>query len=342
MAASPPRGLNVRQRTPVSARARQAELPPQLVKYVQTGETLVAEPFKGITLDGSPVPDLFPVQKTGVSTAPITDAARAFLASLSDGQRARALFALESDAWRRWSNIHPFLMRHGVCLDEMSPTQRDSALGLIRESLSTQGFQTARDVMRLNELVLAITGSRAEYGEWLYWMSILGTPSADGPWGWQIDGHHLIVNCFILGDQIVMTPMFMGSEPVAADEGPYTGTRVFQDEEQQGLALMRALTAEQRERAIIAAELRGEVFTAAFRDNLQMKYQGVASRDLATAQQRMLLEVLETYVGRIRPGHAAVWLDEVKRHLGETHFAWMGGTDEDGVLYYRVYRPVLL
>jgi len=46
---------------------------------------------------------------------------RAFLASLSDGQRARALFALESDAWRRWSNIHPFLMRHGVCLDEMSP-----------------------------------------------------------------------------------------------------------------------------------------------------------------------------------------------------------------------------
>jgi len=64
MAASPPRGLNVRQRTPVSARARQAELPPQLQKYVQTGETLVAEPFKGITLDGSPLPDLFPIQKT--------------------------------------------------------------------------------------------------------------------------------------------------------------------------------------------------------------------------------------------------------------------------------------
>src|SRR5262245_21894261 len=54
MAASPPRGLNIRQRTPVSARARQAELPPQLVKYVETGETLVAEPCKGLTLDGTP------------------------------------------------------------------------------------------------------------------------------------------------------------------------------------------------------------------------------------------------------------------------------------------------
>src|SRR5262245_48896869 len=105
MSATPPPGLKVRQRTSVSARARQAELPPQLQKYVETGDTLVVEPFKGITADGSPVPELFPIEKTGVSTRPITDAAQRLLASLSDGQRARALFALESDVWRRWSNI---------------------------------------------------------------------------------------------------------------------------------------------------------------------------------------------------------------------------------------------
>ncbi len=69
--------------------------------------------------------------------------------------------------------------------------------------------------MKLNELVRVITGSDEEYGEWLYWLSLLGTPSADEPWGWQLDGHHLIVNCFVLGDQVVMTPLFMGSEPVA-------------------------------------------------------------------------------------------------------------------------------
>jgi hypothetical protein len=34
MAACPPRGLNVRQRTPVSARARQAELPPPLQRGI--------------------------------------------------------------------------------------------------------------------------------------------------------------------------------------------------------------------------------------------------------------------------------------------------------------------
>ncbi len=300
---SPPPGLNVRQRTPVSARARQAELPPPLQKYVETGEALIAEPFKGITVGGSVAPGLFPLKKTGVSTRQITDAARAFVDSLSEPQREQALFPLESDAWRRWSNIHPFLMRHGVSLDEMSAAQRERALALLRESLSTQGFKTARDVMRLNELVLAITGSKAEYGEWLYWLSIMGLPSFDGPWGWQIDGHHLIVNCFVLGDQIVMTPMFMGSEPVAATEGPYAGTRVFQAEERQGLALMRALTPEQRQRAIIAAELPTEVFTAAFRDNVEMPYQGIVSGVLTTTQQRMLLDAAAHAAGRARDVH---------------------------------------
>jgi len=339
---NPPPGLRVRQRTPVSARARQQELPPQLQKYVETGEALIAEPFKGITAAGRVAPGLFKIQKTGASTRQITDAARAFVDSLSEPQRERALFPLESDAWRRWSNIHPYLMRHGVSLDEMSPAQRDRALALVRESLSAQGFKTARDVMRLNELVLAITGSQAEYGEWLYWLSVMGIPSHDSPWGWQIDGHHLIVNCFVLGDQVVMTPMFMGSEPVAATEGPYGGTRVFQAEERQGLALMRALTPEQRQRAIIAAELPTEVFTAAFRDNVEMPYQGIVSGDLTTTQQRMLLDVLETYIGRIRPGHSEARRNEVKRHLNHTYFAWMGGTDEDGVFYYRIHSPVIL
>jgi hypothetical protein len=332
----------VRQRTPVSARARPAELPSQLQKYVETGEALIAEPFRGITTGGPPAPGLFPIKKTGVSTRQIVDAARVFVDSLSEPQRERVLFPLESNVWRRWSNIHPFLMRHGLSLDEMSPAQRERALALLRESLSTHGFKTARDVMRLNDLVRTITGSQAEYGEWLYWISIMGVPSFEGPWGWQIDGHHLIVNCFVLGDQTVMTPMFMGSEPVTAHEGPYVGTRVFQAEERQGLALMRSLTPEQRQRAVIGTELPGEIFTAAFRDNFEMKFQGIASGDLTTMQQRMLLDVVDTYVARLRPGHSEVRRNEIKRHLAQTFFAWMGSADEDAVFYYRIHSPVIL
>jgi hypothetical protein len=106
-----PRGLRLRQRLAVSARARPAELPPNLQTYADTGEALIAEPFRGITAHGGGGAPLFPVHRTGVSARPVQDAADAFLASLGPEQRARALFSLDSDAWRRWSNIHPFVMR---------------------------------------------------------------------------------------------------------------------------------------------------------------------------------------------------------------------------------------
>ena len=57
--ATTPRGLRVRQRLAVSARSRPAELPPNLQKYVDTGEALIAEPFRGVTADGNIIPRLF-------------------------------------------------------------------------------------------------------------------------------------------------------------------------------------------------------------------------------------------------------------------------------------------
>ena len=43
----------------------------------------LAEPFKGITTDGTLVPGLFPLRATGVSTEPVRHAADTFLASLT-------------------------------------------------------------------------------------------------------------------------------------------------------------------------------------------------------------------------------------------------------------------
>src|SRR6266850_2040768 len=79
----------------------------------------------------------------------------------------------------------------------------------------------------------------------------MAPPSATEPWGWQLDGHHAIINYFVLGDQVVMTPTFFGSEPVRAHAGTYKGTTVLQDEQQKGLAMINALTDAQRTKAII-------------------------------------------------------------------------------------------
>ncbi|HEY2922890.1 MAG TPA: DUF3500 domain-containing protein [Candidatus Binatia bacterium] len=310
--------------------------------YVEKSLAAAAEPFKGISTDGTTIPDLFGIQKTGVSTQSIHEAAAAFLGSLSSDQRAKTLFPVDTDQWRKWSNIHPTLMRHGTPLFEMNDTQRDHAFALVRESLSKEGFEEALNVMHLNETVLEMTGRLSEYGEDLYWLSIMGTPSATEPWGWQWDGHHLNINYFVLGDQVVVTPTFLGAEPVHAASGKYAGLRIFKDDEDRGLALIRALSQAQRAKTIIASETAGENFITAFRDNLVLDNAGIRYDELSNPQHDLLLGLVEYHVGRIRSGHAGVKLEEMKRHLKDTYFCWMGGMEDDSVFYYRVQSPVII
>lgn len=334
--------FKLRRRTPMSARVLALPVSDGIKARIESAEVLLAEDFRGITSDGTVRPGLYTIQNTGSSTAGVKVAADAFLDSLDPALKTDTTFDVDSEEWRRWCNIHPYLMRHGASLDSVTPTQRDLAMGLLRESLSPQGFETARNVMKLNEAIREITGSDEEYGEWLYWLSIMGTPSDDQPWGWQIDGHHLIINCFVLGDQLVMAPAFMGSEPVSVDIGTYAGTRVFETEEQSGLALAQSLSAEQRRKMVISEDMPREVFTTAFRDNFEMKYEGLKYDDLSSQQQSLMLGLIDTYVNRMRPGHAQIKMDEVKNHLSETYLAWMGGTDEDSVFYYRIHSPIIL
>ena len=310
--------------------------------YVEKSLAAAAEPFKGITTNGKVIPGLFSIRKTGVSTRSIREAAEAFVGALTAEQRSKTLFPIDTDQWRQWSNIHPTLMRHGTALFEMTDHQRDRAFALLSESLSREGFEEALDIMHLNETVQEITGRLDEYGEDLYWLSIMGTPSASEPWGWQWDGHHLIINYFVLGDQVVMTPTFLGAEPVHATIGKYAGLRVFKADEDLGLALARTLSETQRAKTVIAPETSGEDFTTAFRDNLELNYAGIRYDELSNRQHDLLLQLVGYHLGRMSAGHAQLKMDEVKRHLQETYFCWMGGMEGDSTFYYRVQNPVII
>jgi hypothetical protein len=85
----------------------------------------LAEPFRGIAAGTEIVPGLFARKRTGVSLAPLVEAARSFLATLTPKQRKAACFPIDAEAWRSWSNIHPWLMRHGVCLADLNGNQRE-------------------------------------------------------------------------------------------------------------------------------------------------------------------------------------------------------------------------
>jgi hypothetical protein len=309
---------------------------------LERAESAVQTPFVGVRAPRPSAPAPFALGATGVSTAQLAARAKAFLDGLAADRRRLATFAVDDDSWQRWSNIHRFVMRHGILLDDCTPSERARALDLLAAALSDEGYTSARDVMRLNDTLQELTGLTDEFGEWLYWMSLFGEPSASEPWGFQIDGHHLIVNCFVLGEQLVVTPMFLGSEPVLAESGRHAGTRVLLAEEERGAALMRSLSTDEQKLAIVADALPRELFTAAFRDNVELDYCGASYTQLAPTSQELLVDLIAQYVGRIRPGHGEVKMAEVRAHLDETYFAWMGGTEPDGTFYYRVHSPVIL
>jgi Protein of unknown function (DUF3500) len=300
------------------------------------------EPFKGVTTDGTLVAGLFPVKATGVTTKPVREAAVRFLAGLTPEQRANATFKVDDEQWRQWNNVHR-AVRQGVSFKEMSEPQRQLAHGLLKASLSARGLENARNIMRLNETIAELTKRFDEYGEFLYWMAIMGEPSDTAPWGWQLEGHHLIVNYFVLADQVVMTPSFWGSEPVIAESGKYAGTEVLQEEQALGVSLMASLTAEQRRKATIAPEkVRNDAQAQAFRDNLVLSSAGLPATEMSDTQKHGLLDLISIYVGNMPDGHAQVKMDEVRKHLDRTHFAWIGESGPESVFYYRIHSPVIL
>ncbi len=327
---------------------------PRAKDLFATWTTLGAEPFKGLTTDGKVQPGLFSLRADGAPTLAMIEAVQSLLASLSPAQRKAMCFPVDSELWRHWQNTELYVEHHGLRLDEVDDQIKRTVMAVLRASLSGKGYQVTRDVMRLNQFLGDLVGGPAVLGEWAFIFCLFGTPSESEPWGWQLFGHHLSLNCLVLGSQMVLTPYFLGAEPNYADTGPFAGTRLFEDEERAGLALMRSFSPEQQRRAIVAHSMMGGDLPegrrhfadnlhlgGAYQDNRIVPYEGLLASQISARQQRDLLDLVAAYVAPLPEGPRAARLAEVERHLAETHFCWIGGFAEQSPFYYRIQSPVI-
>ena len=125
-----------------------------------------------------------------------------------------------------------------MLLDDLTDLQRDAAMAVIEATMSPRGFEEARTVMALNRaLGDFVRMHHHSLREWTYWFTIYGEPSEEGTWGWQLMGHHLVMNCLISRGELVLSPVFMGAEMVEIDEGPLAGASALREEQAAGLAL---------------------------------------------------------------------------------------------------------
>ena len=319
-----------------------------------TWAKLAAEPFKGITTDGNVRSGLFSPEPAGAPTAAMVEAASALLKRLTGAERGRMCFPVGSPVWQQWQNTENHVEDYGLRLDETTDGVREAAMDVLRASLSQKGYEVSRNVMRLNRFLGDLVGGPAVLGEWSYTFCLFGSPSTTDPWGWQLFGHHLSLNCLVIGGHMVLTPAFLGAEPAYADSGPFAGISLFEDEERLGLSLMRSLSSEQQHTAIVARAMMGGDLPpgrwhfadhlhlgGAHQDNRIVPFEGLRVSEMSRLQQRKLLDlVAAAYIAPMPVGPYAARMREIERHLTETHFCWIGGFDEVSPFYYRIQSPV--
>jgi hypothetical protein len=135
------------------------------------------------------------VEQTGSRMA---TAAGRFMGALGKDQAARALFPYDSAERLNWHFIPRD--RKGVSIKELTPEQRALAFGLIATGTGGGGYIKATTIMSLEQILLEMEkGSGPARDPERYFLTIFGTPSDKGKWGWRVEGHHLSLN-FALED----------------------------------------------------------------------------------------------------------------------------------------------
>src|SRR5579883_2348823 len=125
----------------------------------------------------------------------------------------------------------------------MSEEQQEIAKALLRAGTSQTGFKKATTIMSLEAILAHLEkgGAMVRKPGW-YFVSIFGTPSKSGKWGWRIEGHHLSLNFVVdRGKVVASTPAFFGANPATVKAGPRQGLRTLPEAEDLAKDLFKAL-----------------------------------------------------------------------------------------------------
>jgi hypothetical protein len=294
----------------------------------------------------------------GAVTAKVVAAANAFLATLSDAERAKCTFAFTSSQRTGWSNLPTgIFQRNGLRLGDMTTRQREAALALIASALSREGYQKITNIMNGDEVLKNAGGGRTggrqgagpggtgrggriRFGLDEYYIALLGVPSATVPWMIQFGGHHLAINVTLVGPNNVMTPSLPAAQPATYALNGET-IRPLGRENDKGFALINALNAAQRKEAILNYQVTDLVLGPGA-DGKVIQPEGIRASKLDAGQQALLLDLAHEWVGILNDDAAAAKMAELKTNLPHTYFAWSGSTQNGGLAYYRIQGPTLV
>src|SRR5215475_1290168 len=242
------------------------------------------------------------------SSSTMASAGAAFVNSLSQEQRQKAVFPFKSDERVHWNFIPTEMFpRNGLLLRDMNENQRKLAHDLLKSALSQRGYMTATAIMDLETTLGDIERRDRESGRgaesmvrdpFKYYFSVFGTPSTKETWGWRVEGHHVSLHFTVVnGTLVASSPSFFGSNPAEVREGPKKGLRILGAEEDAARALLNSLDAVQKQKAILDAVAPNDMLTMNQNDIKALDPIGISADALKPNQKELLMKLIAVYTG---------------------------------------------
>jgi hypothetical protein len=284
----------------------------------------------------------------------MADAANAFLNSLWPDQKAKVSYAFDDDERLSWHFVPTGVnykpgdreLRKGMPFGAMQPFQRELATTLLAAGLSQQGIIKAQSIMSLEQVLLLLEGAKPvnRRDPDNYFITIFGTPSAKGTWGYRIEGHHLAQNYTIVDGKVSDSPSFFGTNPAEVRIGPRKGLRVLAQEDDFGYDMIESLDKAQQDKAVVDKTALKDIITAASRKAaLGGAPNGLSAASMSAPQYEKLMNIVELYASNVPPAMAEKRLELARKQPKEaTFFAWTGTVARGGLHYYRVQTPAFL
>jgi uncharacterized protein DUF3500 len=291
------------------------------------------------------------------SSSNMASAATKFLASLTPEQRQQGTFAFNSDERLHWHFIpSETFQRNGLTIKAMNESQRKLAHDLLKAGLSQRGYLTASQIMDLESTLGVIESAQRAAATTpgrgnpmvrdpeKYFVSVFGTPSAKDTWGWRVEGHHVSLQFTVVNGTLVAgAPTFFGSNPAEVREGPKKGLRILGAEEDAARALVTALDANQRTKAIINTTAPNDMVTMNKVDITPLSPVGITADALNASQRELLMKLIDVYTGYMASDIAADRTTKLKKAgVEKIGFAWAGPVERGQKHYYRVQGPTFL
>jgi len=272
----------------------------------------------------------------------MTECANRFLAALDDNQRGKASFPFDADERMNWHFIPK--ERKGLPLREMTPYQKHLASALLAAGLSQTGYIKAVTIMSLEDVLKVMENDSGERrNPEKYYVSLFGTPSDVGTWGYRVEGHHFSQNYTVVDGEVVDGPSFFGCNPAEIRKGSRKGLRTLAREDDLGIELIHLLDEQQQKVAIVEPTAYKDILTAASRKAaLTGQPSGLSAAKLNGKQFDALMALMEEYARNVPDELAERRMAQINKAARNIFFAWSGGINSRDPRYYRVQTPSFL